>query len=220
MAWWERPIDALRARLAPDAGPAPADPVVASPTPTRPVAGWRDVPRIQRTLAEPLTTVAINGRFEDSLVTHTDPSFVGPLSHQVDPPIGGLVEGLVSPDTPHSHGGPDLVVPARPATTASAPRVQRRAQSWEPSAADPITATPVPESEVPDQSVDLATVALEYPVAPAESARSEAVSAGYSQHNCVRSFANGRRRGGQRPGGAASIEHRTRHDPDARPTAA
>ncbi|MFT4216073.1 MAG: hypothetical protein QM619_02670 [Micropruina sp.] len=97
---------------------------------TRPPTGeWNDVPRLQRVLAEPIAPVAINDRFRDSLASFTDPSLMTPMSHRVDPTVGGLVDGLVT--TGQRGGGyrsPELVVP-RPAAPA-APAIQRRVADW------------------------------------------------------------------------------------------
>lgn len=150
MSWWDRPLDAVRKHFTFNAGSFNAGPVGrpsgtrAEPTETSP-EGWRDVPRLQRTLAEPIAPVAINDGFRDSLAAFTDPSFLAPLSHQVDPLDGGLVAGLVSPGESQSRGGPELVVPQR-ATARPTPGVQRLA-TWS-------TASTGPE---------LLTVPLEYP---------------------------------------------------------
>ena len=46
---------------------------------------WRDLPALQRTLAEPLQPVAISDDFRGSLASYEDPRFLAPLTHQVDP---------------------------------------------------------------------------------------------------------------------------------------
>lgn len=155
MSWWDRPLDAVRKHFSFNAGSFNAGsfkvgPVGqpsgtrAEPTVTSP-EGWRDVPRLQRTLAEPIAPVAINDGFRDSLAAFTDPSFLAPLSHQIDPLDGGLVAGLVSPGESQSRGGPELVVPQR-ATVRPTPGVQRLA-TWSPASTGP----------------ELLTVPLEYP---------------------------------------------------------
>ncbi len=125
--------------------------------PVAPEGAWRDLPEVQRTLSEPLRPVAIGDDFRQSLASFNDPSFVAPLSHQVDPSTGGLVDGLASPGRPYAHPGvADLPVPARPAAPA-APRVQRSVAwsgsadlptvSWElPGAAADEAEPPAPES--------------------------------------------------------------------------
>lgn len=148
MPWWDHPWDSVRARFAGSAGPVPADAGPTAAAAESPREEWRDVPRLQRTLAEPIAPVAINDRFRDSLATFADPSFLAPLSHQVDPSSGGLVAGLVSPGHPQARGGPELVVPQR-AAASPLPAVQRLAL-WS-------TATTEPE---------LTTVPLEYPHRP------------------------------------------------------
>jgi len=123
MAWW--PLG--RNRREPAAGVAPTAASTAAPVsrPIAPEGAWRDLPEVQRTLSEPLRPVAIGDDFRQSLASFHDPSFVAPLSHQVDPSTGGLVDGLAAPGRPYAHPGlADLPVPARPAAPA-APRVQR-----------------------------------------------------------------------------------------------
>ncbi len=113
-----------------------------------PQGAWRDLPSLQRTLAEPLRPVAVGDDFRQSLASFNDPSFVAPLSHQVDPSTGGLVDGLAAPGQPYAHpNGSDLPVPARPAAPA-APRVQRSV-AW-------------------SGSTDLPTVGWELPGLPAD----------------------------------------------------
>ena len=123
MAWW--PLG--RNRREPPAGVASTAASTAAPVslPTEPAAAWQDLPSLQRTLAEPLRPVAVGDDFRQSLASFTDPSFMAPLSHHVDPSMGGLVDGLAAPGRPYAHpSGSDLPVPARPALR-SAPRVQR-----------------------------------------------------------------------------------------------
>ena len=144
MSWWDRSIDAVRTHFSLNAGPGGRPSGTYAETTETSHEAWRDVPRLQRTLAEPITPVAINDRFRDSLAAFTDPSFLSPLSHQVDPSGGGLVAGLVSPGQPQTRGGPGLVVSqgaARPT-----PGVQRLA-TWSTASTEP----------------ELLTVPLEYP---------------------------------------------------------
>ena len=143
MSWWQG-LDRLKGRFATGAVPSPEHrpaPTVApgrsSPAAWRPDA-WSDVPPLQRTLAEPILPVAINHRFRDSLASFTDPSFLAPLGHHVDPSVGGLVDGLVSQGEPRVHGGPELVLPR---AQAAKPRVQRLA-SWT-SPADDLQTVPL-----------------------------------------------------------------------------
>jgi hypothetical protein len=122
VAWWNSSLDRLKARFAPGSAPAAAH--VGRPA-ASPPEEWRDVPRLQRTLAEPILPVAINDGFRDSLATFANPSFLAPLSHHVDPTSGGLAAGLVAPGRPQTHDGPELAVPRR-AQRPTTPRVQRR----------------------------------------------------------------------------------------------
>ena len=129
MAWWDRPLDAVRARLTGSAGvdDNPQRGPRAEAT-QAPLEAWRDVPPLQRTVAEPIQPVAINSGFRASLASFADPSFLAPLGHRVDPSVGGLVAGLVSPGRPPTREGPDLVVAQR-AAAHPATRVQRLA-TW------------------------------------------------------------------------------------------
>ena len=123
MAWW--PFGRNRR----DVAGAGAGSTAASAAPieaphvslaAEPDGAWRDLPSLQRTLAEPLRPVAIGDDFPQSLASFSNPSFVAPLSHQVDPSTGGLVDGLASPGQPYAHpNGPDLPVPARPAASTA-----------------------------------------------------------------------------------------------------
>lgn len=105
-------------------------PAVADAEPARSEPGWAEVGAQPRVLAEPLAPVAPLDAFRADLATSHDPSFLEPLTHQVDPSAGGLVEGLTS----HALGlpqpwssGHELSVPARPAVSRT---VQRRAVGW------------------------------------------------------------------------------------------
>jgi hypothetical protein len=166
MAWW--PLGRSRRETA--GVDAPATPPTAVPV-VRPAASdgaWRDLPGLQRALAEPLRPVAISNDFRASLATHTDPSFVAPLSHRVDPSAGGLVDGLVSAGQPQPHRSfGELPVLPRP-TSASAPRVQRRVEwsgavnlptvSWELpglAAADPSDPNPPAAAPIDPVASDL-----------------------------------------------------------------
>ncbi|MFZ1412297.1 MAG: hypothetical protein WAS07_12625, partial [Micropruina sp.] len=131
MAWWNSPLDRLTARFAPTTTPATA-PLGTSDGPSR--QEWRDVPRLQRTLVQPIMPIAINDVFRDSLATFANPSFLAPLSHQVDPSAGGLASGLVSPGRPQLHDGPELPVRQRAERPPTA-QVQRRT-SWDAGSAD------------------------------------------------------------------------------------
>ncbi len=142
MSWWERPLDRIKGRIA--ASPErshhqPGPPVDAADVSRH---AWSDVPPVQRTLADPIQPVAINDRFRDSLASFADPSFLAPLSHQVDPSVGGLVRGLVSPGEPQTHGGPELVLPQH-APARPRPSIQR-----------------LPSWSAPEEDLD--TVPLEY----------------------------------------------------------
>jgi hypothetical protein len=150
MAWWQ-----LGRHREPAAEAARATPPVIGSA--EPDGAWRDLPTLQRTLADPLQPVAVTDDFRDSLASYADPSFVAPLAHQVNPEAGGLVEGLVAPGMPYSHaGGSVLAVPprSRPATTRTLGRSTGSAQNDGPL---------VQRSSIPDSSADLHTVALELP---------------------------------------------------------
>ena len=171
MVWW--PIG--RDRRAPAPGPAPAGPQpIASGTPpeARPEEAWRDLPPVQRTLAVPLTPVAPLDAFTGSLATFRDPSFLAPLSHQVDPRAGGVVEGLadLAPGPPqHRSGGSDLAVLGAPATP---PRVQRRAASEPAADYAPVDYAPTDDAPVDDAPTD------DVPVSPPPSASATEVASG------------------------------------------
>ena len=152
MAWWQLG----RNRREPVADAAPAPPLIIGSA--EPVGAWRDLPALQRTLADSLPPVAIANDFRDSLASYADPSLLAPLAHQVDPEAGGLVEGLVSPGVPYAHpGGPQLTVPPRPKTVVprraatsigSGPLLQRTVIA--PGPADlPTVPLELPEIELP-----------------------------------------------------------------------
>lgn len=151
MAWW--PLG--RNRQKPAAGlPRTTPPLIGS---VEHDGAWRDLPALQRTLADSLQPVAINNDFRDSLASYADPSFVAPLAHQVEPEAGGLVDGLVSPGTPYPHpSGPELAVPPRPDPPASS-------RPAAPTRSGPIDAAPVQRSATSNIGADLSTVALELP---------------------------------------------------------
>ena len=153
MTWW--PLG--RNRREPAAGAAPATPAVPPMIDSAKSDGaWRDLPAVQRTLADPLQPVAINDDFHDSLASYTNPSFAAPLTHQVDPQAGGLVEGLVSPGVPHTHSsGPELIVPSQPQQP-----VVRRGPSTD---SGRIDAAPVQRNVISSGTTDVPTVPLELP---------------------------------------------------------
>src|SRR4051794_28140972 len=99
--WWQlgRSRRDAVASSAPLAKPAPVL------LPSEPQGAWQDLPNVQRTLAEPLQPVAVGDDFRQSLASFQDPSFIAPLSHQVDPSTGGLVDGLAAPGQSHAHPG-------------------------------------------------------------------------------------------------------------------
>ena len=129
MAWWERSLDRLKEGFAASSGRThdqhPGPPADAAGTSSE---AWSDVPPLQRTLADPIQPVAISDQFRDSLATFADPSFLAPLSHHVDPSVGGLSAGLVFPGGRQTHCGPELVLPQH-ASSRPKPSVQRLA-SW------------------------------------------------------------------------------------------
>ena len=153
MTWW--PLG--RNRREPAAGAAPAAPAVPPMIDSAESDGaWRDLPAVQRTLADPLHPVAINHDFRDSLASYANPSFAAPLTHQVDPQAGGLVEGLVSPGVPYPYtSGPELIVPSQPQQS-----VVRRGPSTGPGLVD---AAPVQRSVISSGTADVPTVRLELP---------------------------------------------------------
>src|SRR5918997_1622739 len=124
-----------------DRGTAPASAVV--PAPTAPVGqrepDWPYLAPVQRSLTEPLVPVAPLAEFTGSLATHQNPSFLGPLGHQIDPDgPGGLVTGLAMPRPggPVAYAGAvELAVPPR---DRPRPAVQRHSVTWStPSEPDP-----------------------------------------------------------------------------------
>jgi hypothetical protein len=152
MTWWQLG----RNRREPVADAAPAVPLIMGPV--EPVDAWRDLPTLQRTLADTLRPVAITDSFRDSLASYADPSFVAPLAHQVDPGAGGLVEGLVSPGVPYAHaGGAELVVPSPPkpalpkraATSTGSGLIAQRTVITPGSARLPTVPLELPEIEMP-----------------------------------------------------------------------
>lgn len=159
MAWWPWG----RNRREPAAGTAPAmPPMISSPGTDD---AWRDLPALQRALADPIRPVAISDDFPDSLSSYADPSFVAPLTHQVDPEAGGLVEGLVAPGVPYAHAsGPELAVPARPKPAVTR-RVGRSTSAVLGSSKGlgHIDTPPVQRSVIASGSTGLSTVALELP---------------------------------------------------------
>ena len=149
MAWW--PFG--RNRREPAALPTPATQLVIRTA--QPDGAWRDLPALQRTLADSLQPVAINDNFRESLASYADPSFVAPLAHQVDPEAGGLVEGLVSPGLPYAHpSGPELAVP---------PRLKRPVKSRGSAGSTQLQTLSLQRNVISSGSADLSTVALELP---------------------------------------------------------
>ena len=109
------------------AGAPAAAPAVPPPAPPR--DDWRALPPTLTVLRSPVTTVAV-GAFRDRLNSWRDPSFLAPLSHQIDPSgPPGLITGLASPEPVIYYHDLPLPLAARP----SAP-VQRSAAPRNPSA--------------------------------------------------------------------------------------
>jgi hypothetical protein len=151
MAWWSLG----RNRREPAAAPTSA----ASPIfrPAEHDGAWRDLPALQRTLADPLRPVAVGDDFRDSLSSYADPSFVAPLAHQIDPTTGGRVEGLASPGIPYARAsGPELAVPPRPRPAPTKPA----GFSTTPT---PTEAAPVQRMAISSGPSDPTTVPLELP---------------------------------------------------------
>jgi hypothetical protein len=153
MTWW--PLG--RSRREPAAGAAPATPAVPPMIDSAKSDGaWRDLPAVQRTLADPLHPVAINDDFRDSLASYANPSLAAPLTHQVDPQAGGLVEGLVSPGVSYAHSsGPEPIVPSQPQQP-----VVRTGPS---TGSGRIDVPPVQRSVISSGTADVPTVPLELP---------------------------------------------------------
>ena len=143
MPWWSVLRDGLRRpragssvaadkpsvqrHLGPEPSPAP-------PVQSPPEQAWRDLPALQRTLAEPIEPAAPLDAFTGSLTAHQNPSFLAPLSHRVDPDAGGLVDGLadLTPGHPISYSAAgELAVPhaAKP-TMQRKIAVQRTLAEW------------------------------------------------------------------------------------------
>ncbi|MDN5770886.1 MAG: hypothetical protein L0H24_08335, partial [Microlunatus sp.] len=84
------------------------------------------MPVIGHSASRPIQRVAITPDFADSLATHHDPRFLQPLAHQIDPSVGGLVDGLARPS--HAHPTADssfeFAVASKPSrrTAAAVPR--------------------------------------------------------------------------------------------------
>jgi hypothetical protein len=165
MTWWR--LGRNRPGSATAAGSAP--PLLIRSA--EPDGAWRDLPALQRTLADPLRPVAINEDFRNSLASYADPSFLAPLAHQVDPEAGGLVGGLAWPGVPYAHAmGPELAVPA-----PTKPTVMRRRG---PSARSEDVHTPlIQRSVILDASAHLSTVALTLPETGWSNSESEAADA-------------------------------------------
>src|SRR5688500_13717424 len=100
-AWW--PLGRKRREDVASTPAAAAPATAAASLPIEPQGAWQDLPGVQRTLAEPLRPVAIGEAFRQSLASFSDPSFLAPLSHSVDPSDGGLVDPLVAPGQPRAH---------------------------------------------------------------------------------------------------------------------
>ena len=105
--------------------------------------------------ATPVQRIAVRDDFRSGLATHTDPRFLRPLTHQVDPTVGGLVDGLAAVGLPSVHDdGPDPAVPLQRAVKSAAPRVQRRV-AW--SGSDELTTVrwELPEMPVAAETTDV-----------------------------------------------------------------
>lgn len=156
MGWW--PLGRQRGTPAAAAPPAVQPGVLAATGPSD--GAWRDLPAVQRTLGTPIEPIAIHDRFRGSLSAYADPSLLAPLTHGVDPAVGGLVTGLAAPGVPQPYGGGlDLPVAPRPQPSRPSATVQRRVD-WTGSA----DLTTVPW-ELPDHSPESEVTA---PVAPAD----------------------------------------------------
>ena len=160
-SWWGRSHD----RESP-LETTPDTAVAAAPL-TRPEPGaWRDLPTLVPQTATPVQRIAVGDDFRAALTTHADPRFLQPLAHQVDPSVGGLVDGLVLPGRPVAHDdGPELRVPVQ-RSAKPAPQVQRRV-AW--SGADDLTTV---RWELPDlvagPSTDSATPVADTRTVPPE----------------------------------------------------
>lgn len=138
MAWWSSMRDGV-GRLLGGSDPASASPASGSPAaapvervaPPRADPAWPGLPAVQRSLVDPIAPVAGLDAFTSALATRRDPSFLAPLSHQVDPTGGGLADGLadLAPGHPHTYAPASelTVLPAPSRTPPEQPAVQR---SW------------------------------------------------------------------------------------------
>ncbi len=97
----------------------------AEPTPAaaeRHAPQWPSLPAVQRVLT-PIAPVADRDGFVSSLAAHTDPSFLAPLAHLVDPDgPSGRITGLIAP----APSAPAAAPQPRPATGL----VQRWPNRW------------------------------------------------------------------------------------------
>ena len=156
---------------------------LAGPPPARPRDDWRALPPLPTVLRSPITTVAV-GAFSEGLSTWRDPSFLAPLSHQIDPGgPSGLIAGLAStPASPepttyyHDHPLPlagrrppaslqRSAAHSGPSALTTAPDVDLGSLSRPAIPADPASAT---TQEPPG-------VAAESPALPAENLAPDAV---------------------------------------------
>ena len=96
----------------------PAEPAAAE----RHAPQWPSLPAVQRVLT-PIAPVADREGFVSSLAAHTDPSFLAPLAHLVDPDgPSGRITGLIAP----APSAPAAAPPPRAATGV----VQRWPNRW------------------------------------------------------------------------------------------
>ena len=167
MPWWSVLRDGLRrpradSRAVPDQPSVQRYPAAESqPAPfVRPAVdqAWRDLPTLQRTLAEPIEPAAPLDLFTGSLTAHQNPSFLAPLGHRVDPGAGGLVDGLAdfTPGHPISYRAADELPVPTAAKAAPKLAVQRTLAEW------PTRSVSWPGADTDPYVVD--TVPMERPV--------------------------------------------------------
>ncbi|MYZ36161.1 MULTISPECIES: hypothetical protein [unclassified Streptomyces] len=147
-----------------DAADATGAARIASP-PGRAVAGWRELPPVQRTVTTPGLVTDPDG-FRGSLGSWQDATLTTPLGHLVSPQApSGLMHGLVASRGPTtvSRWAEDGVVASWPTAPTPAGRMPGQAQARVQARIQP-TAMPVQRSEAAGSLVSAGTSPAELPV--------------------------------------------------------